>query len=86
MAKGKSLYRAKLEDMMEQMDDIISSGCGWSAWHRKELTKLFEPLTKKARKEVFNAYYAEDLPEGVTETELKFMAKLCNVKKLTMNL
>lgn len=85
MAKGKSLEQAKLQEIIETLDDIISSGYGWSGWHQKQLTKLLEPLTLKARHQVFDKYYGEELPEGVTETELKFMAKLCGVKKLTID-
>jgi len=86
MSKGKGLAKAKITEMMEQMDDIISSGYGWAKWHENELTKLFEPLKKSDRKKVFAAYYGQELPEGTTGEELTFMAKVCGVKKLSVDI
>ena len=86
MSKGKSLAAAKVQEMMDQMDDIISSGYGWAKWHEKQLSELFEPLSIAARKQVFKSYYGGELPEGTTGEELEFMAKLCGIKKLAINI
>ena len=79
-----------IDNVMEEMDDILSSGYGSDLmkFHKTELTKLISPLTDEEKKDVWELYTSnsDDWDEwGISMEEVKFVGKLCGVKKIKIS-
>ena len=70
-----------MQNLKDTVDDIISSGYGWSEWHEEQLTELFEDTNEARRKKFIKAYYndSEYPAEGATYEEIQFMSNMLDL-------
>lgn len=79
----------KLEEVLECLDDIMSSGQGdeLTDWHKSEVEEMFKEheLTANELKKVVKAYYSGDT-FGMSIDELKWMMGICGVSSFTIKI
>ena len=82
-----AMTERRMQNLKDEMDDIVSSGYGWSKWHRDELTEMVvkEGLKTEEKQELFQAYYNNGPTDGLTMEELTFAAKLFEVDLKTIS-